>query len=36
VFQNDWRRDPLVTPISGVAVEATIDSQRRRLPGRGQ
>jgi hypothetical protein len=36
VFQNAWRRDPLITPISGVAVEATIDSQRRRLPGRGQ
>lgn len=36
VLQNAWRRDPLITPISGVAVEATIDSQRRRLPGRGQ
>jgi hypothetical protein len=36
VAANAWRRDPLVTPISGVAVEPTIDSQRRRLPGRGQ
>jgi hypothetical protein len=31
-----WRQQPLVTPISGVAVESTLDSQRRRLPGRGQ
>lgn len=31
-----WRQQPLVTPISGVAVENILDSQRRRLPGRGQ
>lgn len=31
-----WRQQPLVTPISGVAVESTLDSMRRRLPGRGQ
>ena len=31
-----WRQQPLVTPISGVAVESTMDSMRRRLPGRGQ
>lgn len=36
VNSNNWRQQPLVTPISGVAVEATIDSMRRRLPGRGQ
>lgn len=36
VVSKEWRRDPLVTPISGVAVESTLDSQRRRLPGRGQ
>lgn len=36
VADKGWRRDPLITPISGVAVEPTLDSQRRRLPGRGQ
>jgi len=36
VSANNWRQQPLVTPISGVAVESTLDSQRRRLPGRGQ
>lgn len=36
VAAKAWRRDVLVTPISGVAVESTLDSQRRRLPGRGQ
>lgn len=36
VSNNAWRTEPLVTPITGVAVESTIDSQRRRLPGRGQ
>ncbi|HET7637584.1 MAG TPA: hypothetical protein VFK47_02495, partial [Ktedonobacteraceae bacterium] len=36
VQAKGWRRDPLITPISGVAVEPTLDSQRRRLPGRGQ
>ena len=36
VSQGAWRITPLVTPITGVAVENTIDSQRRRLPGRGQ
>lgn len=36
VHANAWRAEPLVTPITGVAVENRIDSQRRRLPGRGQ
>jgi len=36
VHANAWRTTPLVTPITGVAVDAIIDSQRRRLPGRGQ
>lgn len=30
-----WRAVPLVTPISSVSIDPTIDSQRRRLPGRG-
>jgi len=36
VSNKAWRTVPLTTPISGVAVESTIDSMRRRLPGRGQ
>jgi hypothetical protein len=36
VSNKAWRTVPLVTPISGVAVEPTIDNMRRRLPGRGQ
>lgn len=36
VSAGAWRTEPLLTPISGVAVESTIDSMRRRLPGRGQ
>ncbi len=36
VSNNAWRTEPLVTPITGVAVDSTIDNQRRRLPGRGQ
>lgn len=36
VANKAWRTVPLVTPITGVAVENTIDSMRRRLPGRGQ
>lgn len=36
VHANAWRTVPLTTPISGVAVESTLDSMRRRLPGRGQ
>jgi len=36
VSQKNWRQVPLTTPISGVAVESTMDSMRRRLPGRGQ
>ena len=36
VANNAWRTTPLVTPITGVAVENTMDSMRRRLPGRGQ
>ena len=36
VSQGMWRMQPLVTPITGVALDPTIDSQSRRLPGRGQ
>jgi hypothetical protein len=36
VNNGAWRTAPLVTPISGVSVESTIDNMRRRLPGRGQ
>ena len=36
VSNKAWRTTPLITPISGVAVENTLDSMRRRLPGRGQ
>jgi len=36
VSNKAWRTVPLTTPISGVAVESTLDSMRRRLPGRGQ
>lgn len=36
VANKAWRAVPLITPISGVAVENTLDSMRRRLPGRGQ
>lgn len=35
-YQNAWRDTPLITPITGCAVESTIDNMRRRLPGRGQ
>ena len=36
VHARAWRLTPRVTPITGVAVEPTIDNMRRRLPGRGQ
>jgi hypothetical protein len=36
VHANAWRTAPLVTPITGVSIENTVDSMRRRLPGRGQ
>jgi hypothetical protein len=36
VSAKNWRQVPLTTPITGVAVESTMDSMRRRLPGRGQ
>ena len=36
VSQGMWRMQPLVTPITGVALDPTIDSQSRRLPVRGQ
>ncbi|HET8705930.1 MAG TPA: hypothetical protein VFM46_06470, partial [Pseudomonadales bacterium] len=36
VQANGWRRDPLVTPITGVSVDNVVDNQRRRLPGRGR
>jgi hypothetical protein len=31
-----WRVPPIMTPITGVAIDPNIDSQRRRLAGRGQ
>lgn len=34
---NNWRAEALITPITSVViVDSTVDSQRRRLPGRGQ
>jgi hypothetical protein len=30
------RVPPILTPITGVAIDSTLDSQRRRLPHRGQ
>jgi hypothetical protein len=36
VHARAWRLTPRITPITGVAVEPTIDNMRRRLPGRGQ
>lgn len=36
VQNNEWRAIPLITPITGVSVDNTIDNQRRRLPGRGR
>jgi hypothetical protein len=30
------RTTPILTPITGVAIDSALDSQRRRLPGRGQ
>lgn len=30
-----WRNPPITTPITNVTVDPIIDSQRRRLPGRG-
>lgn len=33
---GDWRTNALVTPISSASIEGTVDSQRRRLLGRGQ
>jgi hypothetical protein len=31
-----WRTPPIITPITGVAIDPNMDSQRRRLKGRGQ
>lgn len=33
---NALRAQPIATPVSSVRTEGTIDSQRRRLPGRGR
>jgi hypothetical protein len=33
---KEWRVPPIMTPITGVAVDPDLDSQRRRLAGRGQ
>src|SRR3954454_8148364 len=35
-YNKVLRMPAITTPISGVSVEPTIDSMRRRLPGRGQ
>lgn len=32
---NAWRTEGLATPIIGLSIDRTVDSQRRRLPGRG-
>lgn len=33
---KEWRTPPILTPITGVAIDPNMDSQRRRLKGRGQ
>jgi len=35
-LNNDWRVEALVTPVVSMRTDGVIDSQRRRLPGRGQ
>jgi len=34
-YQKSPRETALITPISSISCETTVDSQRRRLPGRG-
>lgn len=36
IYNGVVRMPALTSPISGVSVEGTVDSMRRRLPGRGQ
>jgi hypothetical protein len=31
-----WRANGVITPVTAIRMENTVDSQRRRLPGRGQ
>lgn len=36
VVGGAWRGTGIATIVTGIAVDATVDSQRRRLPGRGR
>ena len=33
---NDWRTEGLTTPVNSISTDGIVDSQRRRLPGRGK
>lgn len=36
VQAGNWRAEGICTPVTGISVDPTLDSQRRRLPGRGR